>query len=140
MDRSEEPKRKMCVEEPIRVRTYDVDYMQIVSNTVYVRWFEDLRTAILDRYFPLTEMLKENNSPILTETNIRYRRPVTLQSKPVGRAWIEELRDARWVARVEIVEGPTVYCEGRQEGYYFNLERRRPERFPQSLLDLYEKL
>lgn len=63
-----EEKRRMLVEMPVKVHSYDVDYMQIVNNTVYVKWFEDLRMAMLDQYFPLTEMMKENNTPILAET------------------------------------------------------------------------
>ena len=36
---------------PIKVHSYDVDYMRIVNNTVYVKWFEDLRMAMLDKCF-----------------------------------------------------------------------------------------
>ena len=53
MDATEQTARKMYIEQAIQVKTYDTDYMQIVSNTVYVTWFEDLRMAILDQYFPL---------------------------------------------------------------------------------------
>lgn len=42
MSTVESLKRKMYVEKPIRVMSYDTDYMQIVNNTVYGRWFEDL--------------------------------------------------------------------------------------------------
>ena len=80
--------RKMYVEMPIVVHTYDVDYMQIISNTVYIKWLEDMRMAILDKYFPLTEMLKSHSSPILGETHIQYKHPVTFGCKPQGRCWI----------------------------------------------------
>lgn len=61
----EDNKRKMLVERNIEVHTYDVDFMQIVNNTVYVKWFEDLRMAMMDEYLPLTETMKDGNSPIL---------------------------------------------------------------------------
>lgn len=38
----------MYVEIPIKVKSYDTDCMKIVNNTVYVKWFEDLRLEILD--------------------------------------------------------------------------------------------
>ena len=132
--------RKMYVQMPIKVKTYDVDYMLIVNNTVYVKWFEDMRIAIVDKFFPLEEMLKENNSPILAETHIKYRHPIALESHPIGHAWISQLDRSRWVASFEIVEGDTVYCDGFQVGYYYNLNRHRPVRFPQSILDLYDSL
>ncbi len=53
----------MYIEQSIKVKSYYTDYMQIVNNTFYVKWFKDLRIAILNKYFPLEEMLKENNSP-----------------------------------------------------------------------------
>lgn len=135
-----ENKKRMYVEEPIKIRSYDTDYMKIVSNTVYVKWFEDLRSAILDVYFPLEEMLKENNTPILAETHIKYLRPLTLANKPIGKAWIEELGTSKWVARFEIEENGVMYCEGMQVGYYFNMDRNRPVRFPSSLIEEFEAM
>ena len=135
-----EEKRRMLVEMPIKVHSYDVDYMQIVNNTVYVKWFEDLRMAMLDQYFPLPEMMKENNTPILAETHVKYQRSVTLESKPMGRVWLSELGASKWVAQFEIVEGDVIYCTGSQVGYYFNLDRHRPVRFPESFVNIYNSL
>ncbi len=133
-------KRRMCIEQSIKVRTYDVDYMQIVNNTVYIKWFEDLRMAILDQYFPLEEMLADNNSPILSETHIQYLNSVTLKSKPIGKAWISELDRSKWVANFVIYEGEMIYAQGSQIGYYFSLDRHRPVRFPESFLSYYQSL
>jgi len=132
--------RRMLVEVPIRVMSYDTDYMKIVSNIVYIRWFEDLRTAILDRYFPLEEMLSQNNTPILAETNIQYLKSITMANKPLGRAWVEELDKSRWMVRFEIVEGETVFCRGSQTGFYFNMDKNRPVRFPKDLLESFKGL
>lgn len=125
---------------PIPVHTYDVDYMQIVSNTVYPKWFEDLRMAMLDKHFPLNEMMKEHNTPILAETHIKYMHPISLESKPVGRVWLSKLHASRWEVQLEIVEEDRVYCTGSQTGYYFNLDSRRPVRFPESLVEYYNSL
>ncbi len=135
-----EEKRRMLVEMPIKVHSYDVDYMQIVNNTVYVKWFEDLRMALLDQFFPLTEMMKENNTPILAETHVKYQRSVTLDSKPIGRVWLSDLGASKWVAQFEIVEGDIIYCTGSQVGYYFNLDRHRPVRFPEGFVNYYNSL
>jgi acyl-CoA thioesterase FadM len=83
--------RLMQVELQIPVRAYDVDALGIVSNIVYVRWFEDLRTAFLEVYLPMREMFAAGYSPILAHTDIHYRRPTTLSDQPVGRVWVEEL-------------------------------------------------
>lgn len=135
-----EEKRKMLVIRDLQVHSYDVDFMQIVNNTVYVKWFEDLRMAILDENFPLPEMLRDGNSPILSETRIQYKHPVTFDSHPVGYAWMAELQKGRWTIELEIREGDRIYATGRQTGYYFNMASHRPVRFPDFLLEKYDAM
>ena len=115
---------------PIKVHSYDVDYMRIVNNTVYVKWFEDLRMAMLDKFFPLTEMMKENYTPILAETHVKYQRSVTLDSKPIGRVWLSELGASKWVAQFEIVEGDVIYCTGSQVGSRYRIKKNRYPNLP----------
>ena len=135
-----ENNKKFYLEAPVKVHTYDTDYMGIVSNTVYPKYFEDLRNAILDQYFPLEEMMKEHNTPILAETHIMYKRPLTLESKPTGRINVTLTGASRWEAEIEIVEGERIYCTAHQVGYYFNMDRNKPVRFPKEFLDYYESI
>jgi acyl-CoA thioester hydrolase len=128
---------KVCVELPIKVKTYDTDYMGIVNNTVYVKWIDDLRTAIFDKLIPPEARIRDHNSPIIAETSVRYKKPLTLISRPVGRAWMEEVHKSRWVMRCVISVGGIVHCEGRQEGYYFNTDKMQPVRFPAEILKLF---
>ena len=132
--------KKMYVELPIKVKSYDTDYMKIVSNTVYVKWFEDLRMEILDRYFPLNDMLKENKTPILAETHIKYKRPITLQNNPIGKAWVSELGKSKWIINLEIWDNNVLYCEGQQVGYYFDMTTNKPAKFDEKLLEYYQSL
>jgi acyl-CoA thioester hydrolase len=46
-------KQPFEVEINLPVRTYDIDFAGVVSNTVYVRWLEDLRLEMLAHHFPL---------------------------------------------------------------------------------------
>ena len=39
--------RKLVAERNFEVNGYDIDAMGIVSNIVYIRWFEDLRTDFI---------------------------------------------------------------------------------------------
>jgi len=65
-------------EQPLPIRTYDIDFAGIVSNIVFIRWLEDLRLALLDQAYPLIRALAEDVAPILLATRINYRRPVTI--------------------------------------------------------------
>ena len=65
-------------EQPLPIRTYDIDFAGIVSNIVFIRWLEDLRLALLDQAYPLIRALAEDVAPILRATRLSYRRPVTI--------------------------------------------------------------
>lgn len=122
------------------MHTYDTDYMGIVSNTVYPKYFEDLRNAILDKYFPLEDMMRERNTPILSETHIFYKRPLILNANPVGKVNITLTGASRWEADIEIADEERVYCTAHQAGYYFNLDSNKPVRFPKEFLEYYESI
>jgi acyl-CoA thioesterase FadM len=43
-------------------------------------------------------------------------------------------------AEIEIAEGERIYCTAHQVGYYFNMDRNKPVRFPKEFLDYYESI
>jgi acyl-CoA thioester hydrolase len=129
--------RALQVELPFAVRAYDIDAMGIVSNIVYVRWFEDLRTEFLERVLPLREILSSGNAPILAHTDIHYRSPITIQDRPVGRVWVELLGRAKWRLGFEICTGERVCCTGSQEGLFIDLSTRKPVPVPARLAEAY---
>ncbi|MCF0164541.1 MAG: acyl-CoA thioesterase [Bacteroidales bacterium] len=129
--------RKMVVEVDIPVHSYDVDFMQIVSNTAYVKWLEDMRMAILDKYLPLTKLLEMDLSPILAETCIQYKYPVRIGCHPKGicKIWLKSR--GRWVADFLVFEDERVYATAQQHGYMFNLQSKRPASFPDEIVEKY---
>ncbi len=130
--------RPMLVEKEIRIGGYDIDAMGIVSNIVYVRWFEDLRMAILDKYYPYTQMLALNVSPILLKTEIEYKAALTIYNRPTGRCWMNRMSKSRWEMGLEIVSGQKIHCTGTQSGCFYHLERRRATQVPERLLVQYQ--
>ncbi len=123
------------VELPLSVKTYDVDFAGIVSNIVYVRWLEDLRLALLDEVYPLRRALAEDVAPILTETRIRYRHPLTIQHRPNGRLWVTRVDRMRWRVAAEFVSADdagalTTHATAEQAGLFIRLSTRRPVPVP----------
>jgi acyl-CoA thioester hydrolase len=137
MTNSADTTRALQVELSFSVRAYDIDAMGIVSNIVYVRWFEDLRTEFLERVLPLRDILAAGQSPILAHTDIHYRSPLTIQDQPVGRVWVELLGRAKWRLGFEIYAGDRVCCTGSQEGLFIDLSTRRPVPVPARLADAF---
>src|SRR5215510_7292355 len=103
-------------EQPLPIRTYDIDFAGIVSNIVFIRWLEDLRLALLEQAYPLIQALAEDVEPILLATRISYRRPVRIADALLGRMRVAQLGRVRWRLAAEFTVGGVVHAEAEQEG------------------------
>jgi len=130
--------RPLLVELPFVVKTYDVDYLSIAHNVVYIRWLEDLRLKIMADHLPLQELLSLNQSPVLERTEIVYRRPLRLFARPVGRMWLSKLTRARWEVQAEIALDDLVAATAVQSGYIVDLDSLKPVRIPAILRQVWE--
>lgn len=128
-----EPKA-LLIERPIVVRTYDIDFANIVHNIVYFRWLEDLRAELLVDVLPIDEILATGVSPILTKTEIEYRLPVRISDALIGRMWVAELSRTRWTLAAEMVVAEQLCTAARQSGYFADLATLRPVRVPEKLM------
>lgn len=130
--------RALLIERPIVVRTYDIDFANIVHNIVYFRWLEDLRSELLVDVLPIDEILATGISPILTRSEIDYRRPVRIGDGVVGRMWVDDLSRTRWTLAAEIVVGEEVCATARQSGYFADLKSLRAVRVPARLQERWQ--
>lgn len=130
--------RPLLIERPIVVRTYDIDFANIVHNIVYFRWLEDLRSEVLVDVLPIDQILATGISPILVESAIEYRRPVRIGDAVVGRMWVSALSKTRWTLSAEIGVGEQVCAAARQSGYFANLQTLRPVRIPATLMERWQ--
>lgn len=126
----------MLVEVPIRVKTYDVDWVGHVNNIVYIRWLEDLRLELLDTYFPLEPLRQQGIAPIIVNTNIHYRRGIVLSEHEVmGRMWVSEIGRAAFHLAAEFIVDGEIRCTASQRGTFVNQAKMRPIRIPQGFID-----
>jgi len=130
-----DPRR--LVERDLPIRTYDVDFAGIVSNIVYVRWLEDLRLAMMEEVYPVSQAVADDVAPVLLETRIAYEHPLTLQDRPRGRIWATSMRGVRWRIAAEIRVGDTVHAHAEQAGLFIRLSTRRPVPPPAPLVERY---
>lgn len=122
-----------------RVKAYEIDAVGILSNIVYIRWFEDLRHAFLDAYCPFTDMMAQGISPILVKTEAEYKTPVRFCDTPTGRCWVEKLGRSRWQITIVIASGDTVHCVGHQTGCFYDINKRKVAPVPDVLRRAYER-
>jgi acyl-CoA thioester hydrolase len=138
MSMSESERRPLLVEIPFRVQTYDVDFAGVMSNIVYIRWLEDLRVKVLDRYLPLDTLLEQGISPILARTEINYRRSLRLDDRPVGRMWVSKIGRASSVLAAEFVLDDVIVADALQIGTFIKLDTGRPIPLPPKLRKQYD--
>lgn len=123
---------------PITVKTYDIDYAQIVHNAVYIRWLEDLRTALISRSYSIEALVADGISPILVRTEIEYRLPIRFGDAAVGSMWVTDLGRSRWTVEAEIRVGEQIRTYARQQGIFTDLKTFRPVRIPTHLREIWQ--
>ena len=120
-------------EQPLPIRTYDIDFAGIVSNIVFIRWLEDLRLGLMDRAYPLIRALAEDVAPVLLSTRIDYRRPVTIGDPLIGRMRVARLSRVRWHLAAEFTVNGAIHAEAEQEGLFMRLSTRKPIAIPEPI-------
>src|SRR3954454_16986236 len=101
-------------EQPLPIRTYDIDFAGIVSNIVFIRWLEDLRLGLLDQAYPLIRALAADIAPILLPPRISYRRPVTIAHPLIRRMLVAALTRVRWRRAAEFLVDGALHAEAEQ--------------------------
>lgn len=121
------------------VKTYDIDFMGIVSNITYVRWIEDLRLKLLETHCPLDQLMKEGHVPVIQSTLMEYRRPIRMFDPVMGSIWMENFDAPRWTARMEFLVHEKMAAAATQSGVFISLATMKPSIVPERLLDIYNR-
>jgi acyl-CoA thioester hydrolase len=121
----------------IPVKTYDIDFMGIVSNIVYVRWLEDLRLKFLDEHWQLNQQIEQGYTPILAGTEIEYKRPIKIIDQVIGRLWLSNLGRLKWTVQAEIFSNNELAAVASQKGGFVSLQNNRLIPIPEELQKKY---
>ncbi|MGH6989905.1 MAG: acyl-CoA thioesterase [Stellaceae bacterium] len=127
------PAGRLVIERAFPPRTYDIDFAGVVGNTVYIRWLEDLRLALMEGIYPIERALADDIAPVLLSTNIVYEKPVTIRDPLVGRMWVPAIERLRWHVAAEFSVGENVHARAKQVGIFIRLSTRRPVPPPEPL-------
>jgi acyl-CoA thioester hydrolase len=131
---------RLEVQIPLRVKSYDIDVVGVVSNIVYVRWMEDLRLTMLDAYLPLDEQMAGGIAPAILRVEIEYKRAIHIHDAVLATMWLSGLEKLRFKVTAEFRANGHIAAIGRQEGCFISLSTRRPVRPPAKLIALYRSL
>jgi acyl-CoA thioester hydrolase len=130
-------RRALFIEHEIVVSTYDIDFAGHVSNIAYLRWLEDMRLMLFEKYFPLEGFLKQGKSPVLAATNIQYRRPIRLFDKPRAHMWVSKMGNASMTIEAEIYVDGTLTTTAEHVGVFIEMASGKPIRLPADVVARY---
>lgn len=130
--------RPLNIDLPITVKTYDIDFMGIVSNITYVRWMEDLRLNFLEIHYPLQKLMSELIVPVITLTHIEYKRPIRMHDQITGSIWMAKFDSSGWMANMEFAANGKQAVTAQQGGVFINLGTMKPANPPVGMQKIYD--
>jgi acyl-CoA thioester hydrolase len=131
--------RALNIEYDVPVRTYDIDYAGHVSNIAYLRWFEDMRSMLFEKYFPLQPLMDEGKTPVIASHFIQYKRAIRLFDKPHATMWVEDVSAAKMLIHAEIHVGDILTTTVEHVGVFIDLRTGRPVRMPERCVKLFRE-
>lgn len=125
-----------------RIYTYHIDFVGHVNNIIYIQWMENGRVKLLEAIgMPPTEMAQtEAIFPILTETNIQYKKPLFLNNSVTVECWVSKLNNASAILEFRFYNEKNELCAtGWQKGLFINRVTTRPARLTEQHRQAFEK-
>ena len=115
------------------IHTFQIDFMQHVSNIVFIEWMEIARCQLLEEVgMSVQGIMEQGFGPVLVDTQISYKRQLRLGDKVRVDIWIAELEKVS--AHIDFQffnDRDELVASGRQRGLFIDLKTQRPRRLTQ---------
>lgn len=131
---------KLIYEE--KIYTYHIDIVGHVNNIIYIQWLENGRVRLLEAMgIPVTDLTKnEGIVPILTDTNITYKKPFFIHNSVRIETWVSKLNNASAILEFRFFNENEELCASAwQKGLFINRETMRPSRLSGKNREAFEK-
>ncbi|MDX1336205.1 MAG: thioesterase family protein [Gammaproteobacteria bacterium] len=108
------------------IYTYDIDFNNHVSNISYIRWMEIGRLKLLESIgLPVHEIERQGFAPVLTRTEISYKKPLLLGDKIRVEVGISKLRKISGTLVFRFICCDEIVAEGEQDALFISVETRK---------------
>ncbi|MCG6190409.1 acyl-CoA thioesterase [Maribellus maritimus] len=131
---------KLVYEE--KVYTYHIDIVGHVNNIIYIQWLENGRVKLLEAMgIPVTDLTRtEGIVPILTETNILYKKPFFIHNSVHIETWVSKLNNASAILEFRFYNEKDELCASAwQKGLFINMATMKPARLSDKHREAFEK-
>ena len=125
--------QRLVIETQEEVMFFDTDCGGVVHNLAYLRMIETCRTRLAARMgMDLKTMAARQEFPVLTRTEIDYRRPAVLGDQLVIRGELDEIGKVRFWCRFEMRRAgeSDVLVSARQALALIKMPEAKPLRLP----------
>jgi len=115
----------------------EMDAFQHVNNLVYLRWFESARMAYMERCQALQIMERDGLGPILRDSSIRYRIPLTWPDTVISATRVTKLEKDRFTMQHQVysLSHGAVAAEGEAVIVYVDYNQNSKTAVPASVRD-----
>lgn len=114
-----------------QVHTFHIDINDHVNNAIYVQWLEVGRTRLLEAAaLPIEAMQDRGYLPIIVETWIQYRLPLSFPDWARIEVWVNELTHvSAWIAfHIHSEATGRLVARARQRGVFVDAKTNKPYR------------
>ena len=111
--------QKLIFTEPIY--TYQIDFVGHVNNIVYIQWLENARIKLIEAMgLTITQIAEQDEIlPIITETDIKYKKPLFLSNKVQIEVWVYEMFNVSANFRFRFLNEKGEVCSTAQQKVLF---------------------
>jgi len=113
------------------IYTYQIDFIGHVNNIVYVQWLENARIKLIEAMgLTITEIAQEDEIlPIITETDIKYKKPFYLSNEVHVEVWVSEMFNISSNFRFRFLNEKEEVCAvAQQKVLFIDKATQRPSR------------
>lgn len=121
--------QKLRFTEPIY--TYHIDFVGHVNNVIYVQWLENARVKLTQAMgLSIADLAKTDDiMPIITETQIQYKKPFFLDNEVHIEVWVSKMRNVSADFKFRFLNEKGEVCSTAQQKVLFiDRPTQRPSR------------
>ena len=131
--------KKIIKCKPLNFKIYveDTDFQGVVYHANYIKFFERARSEFLYANNISQNNLKSNNLAfVIKSINIKYISAAELGDEIIVKSTVEKKSDARMIFSQKVVNinNNMVHACGEVEVCFINLLTKKPQKFPDDLL------
>jgi len=125
-----------------KIYTYQIDFVGHVNNIVYIQWLENGRLRLLEEMgYPIVDLAHNSGVvPVLTETNIKYKKPFFLNNDVKVELWVSKLNNASAIMEFRFFNEKDELCaSAQQKGLFIDRQTQRPARLSEEHRRAFER-